>query len=167
MWEREGEAGASSCWQGNLKFPAKTMMINRLKPARHEFALPTGCPLAWWSHAWRGWRTGWCLRRVRPSRPQRPPAIKQTNQNWNTGFHNAFVLLNLPGGHRWRRSGTWDQFWSLGQSPWPTSGRAACGWATRSTSGNAWFLGGRRFRACNDGASWRLRSRAPISCKPN
>ena len=36
-----------------------------LKHALHGYGGQAGCPWAWWWHAWRGWRRGWCLRRGR------------------------------------------------------------------------------------------------------
>ena len=42
------------------------------------FFVRVGCPLAWWWHAWHGWRTSWCPRRDRPSKPRWPPAKKLT-----------------------------------------------------------------------------------------
>ena len=34
----------------------------QLKHALHGYGGRAGCPWAWWWHAWRGWRTGWCPR---------------------------------------------------------------------------------------------------------
>ena len=39
------------------------------KHVHREYDEPIGYPLAWWWHVWRGWRTSWYLRRVRPSKP--------------------------------------------------------------------------------------------------
>ena len=51
-----------------------TVLPVLLKHVRHGYDGPAGCPLAWWWHAWRGWRRGWCPRRDRCGKPRWPPA---------------------------------------------------------------------------------------------
>jgi len=48
--------------------------LSWFKHVLHGCGEPTGCPLAWWWRAWRGWRTSWCLRRDRRGRPPKLPA---------------------------------------------------------------------------------------------
>ena len=92
---------------------------------------PTGCPSAWWSRAWRGWRRDWCPRRRRRGRPRKP-----------------------PGGPWRRRTGTSTRSCSPGRSHGPDVGREPCGGGVPSTSGNAGSHGGRRYPDGNGGASW-------------
>lgn len=103
----------------------------RLMHVLHGSSLPIGYPLAWWWHVWRGWRTSWCLRKVQPSKPQKP--------------------LEEP----WRRSsGIGDQSWSPGRFLEQDAGRAAFGWEAQWISGIFWFHEEQQFLACNDGVSW-------------
>ena len=96
----------------------------------HGYGEPAGCPLAWWSHAWRGWRKGWCPRRDRPSKPRWPP------------------------GEPWRRnSGISGQSWSPGRFHVLTSGMVVSWWGAQCSSGTFWFHGELLYPACICGAS--------------
>ena len=113
---------------------AKIMYVEmRLKPSRHGYGGQAGCPWAWWSHAWRGWRTSWCPQTDQPSKPQMPPAGP------------------------WRlSSGSGDRSWSPGRFISPTSGRAVCGWGAQCSSGIFWSLSGLLFLVCICGVSLHL-----------
>ena len=104
---------------------------SQFKHVLHGFSWPVGCPLAWWWLSWRGWRTSWCLRRVRPSK-----------------------LRWLPGGPWQLSSGISDQSWSPGRFLWPISGRGVFWSEARCSFGIFWFLSGRQFLACICGVSW-------------
>ena len=55
------------CW----KTPFYTPMQRKrgIKHVHHGYGEPAGYPLAWWSHAWRGWHKGWYPQRVQRGRP--------------------------------------------------------------------------------------------------
>ena len=45
--------------------PLDLFTVLSLNSFHRECGERAGCPWAWWWHAWRGWRRGWCLRRGR------------------------------------------------------------------------------------------------------
>ena len=61
---------------------------------RHGFFWRAEYPLAWWSHAWRGWRTSWCLRTSRPSKPRWPLAKRQWQRSGTWNAKKMLIILN-------------------------------------------------------------------------
>ena len=83
------------------------------------------CPLAWWLLSWRGWRRGWCPRRVKRGKPQQPPGERGQQM---TG------ISSLP--------------WTLGRSLLRVSGMGAFWWGVQLIFGIFWFLWERQFLIC-------------------
>ena len=105
--------------------------------ARLWFSGPTESPWAWWWHAWRGWRTSWCLQTDQQGKPR--------------------LLLEEPSQ---LSSGNADRSWSLERFLAQDTGRAACGLAAQWISGNDAFHEEPLYQACDDEVSWLLQWQA-------
>ena len=129
MWDLRFDIGGFqrySLFSKNVWWPWKRpfvciCVVKQLKRVLHGYVLPAGCPLAWWWHAWRGWRTSWCPRRVRLSKPLTPPGEPS--------------LLS---------SGIAGRSWSPGRFTTPDAGRGVFPvyMYYRSGEGKKWILGG-------------------------
>ena len=89
------------------------------------------CPLAWWLLSWRGWRRGWCPRRVKRGKPQQPPGERGQQM---TG------ISSLP--------------WTLGRSLLRVFGMGAFWWGVQLIFGIFWFLWERQFLVCISFERW-------------
>jgi len=62
----------------------KSLKSRPLKRVHRGFVGRAVCPSAWWWHAWREWRTSWCLQTDPPSRPRLLPANITEKKTFNT-----------------------------------------------------------------------------------
>ena len=51
------------------RFIFQCNILVAIRPSHHGSSWPAGCPWAWWSLSWHGWRTGWCPQRDPPGKP--------------------------------------------------------------------------------------------------
>lgn len=118
-------------------------MLQEVKLVLLGFVARAGCPSAWLSLAWRGWRTSLCLRKARRD-----------------------TLRKLPEELQWQQIGSGDQSWNPAQFLGRDAGRGACGWAAQLISGIVGFLAERRFLVGIGEASWHLRWTEPTCEQP-
>ena len=125
-------------WKGPIE-----LVFCAFRHVHHGFFVPIECPLAWWWLSWRGWRRGWCLRRLRPSKLRK--------------------LLGEP----WQRMiGIEDRFWSLERFHGPIFGMEVFWEGAQLTSGIFWFHEGQQFLVGICVASWLHRWLVQIFLQP-
>ena len=120
-----------SIFSGTEKCRLENTRNKLLKLVLLGFFVQVGYPWAWWSLAWHGWRTSWCLRKDQQGK--------------------LHLLLGGP----WQQIlEIGDQFWSLEQFHAQAVGMATCGSKAQCSSGNDGFLGEQLFLACIGEVSW-------------
>ena len=125
----ENASSKRAKWNKLKKFI--TLNKLRLRIFRLWSFLRVGGPWSWWSLSWRGWRRGWCPRRVRRGKLRRP-----------------------LGGPERRRTGISGPVWTPGRFLWRVFGKEAFSTTSLWTSSIFWFLLRRRCLVWICGVSW-------------